>query len=105
MSIIVIDTEGGGNATVGVEPTVAVATRRPSIGARLLILIVHGYQAARAGRPSPCRYIPTCSVYAIEAVERHGAGRGSWLTVRRLCRCHPWGGYGADPVPELRKPS
>ncbi|HTZ09613.1 MAG TPA: membrane protein insertion efficiency factor YidD, partial [Acidimicrobiales bacterium] len=53
-----------------------------------------------AGRPSPCRYLPTCSDYAAEALERHGAGRGSWLAVRRLGRCHPWGGRGVDPVPD-----
>jgi uncharacterized protein len=63
-------------------------------------LVVRLYQAARRGRPSSCRYLPTCSVYAIEAVERYGAWRGSWLATRRLGRCHPWGGYGADPVPE-----
>jgi putative membrane protein insertion efficiency factor len=51
-------------------------------------------------RPSPCRYIPSCSEYAREAVEAHGAWRGSGLAVRRLCRCHPWGGFGFDPVPE-----
>ena len=61
---------------------------------------VRRYQALRAGRPSPCRYQPTCSTYAIEALESHGALRGSWLAVRRLGRCHPWGGHGWDPVPE-----
>jgi putative membrane protein insertion efficiency factor len=73
---------------------------RPSLRARLLINLFLLYQAARRGRPSPCRYLPTCSNYAIEAVQRHGAGRGSWLTIRRLSRCHPLGGRGADPVPE-----
>ena len=46
-----------------------------------------------------CRYTPTCSQYALEAVRVHGAGRGTMLTARRLCRCHPWGGCGPDPVP------
>ena len=67
--------------------------------ARALRGLVRGYQAVRAGRPSPCRYVPSCSSYAVEALEHHGALRGSWLTMRRLARCHPWGGQGHDPVP------
>lgn len=47
-----------------------------------------------------CRYEPTCSHYALEALSKHGAWRGSWLTLRRLGRCHPWGGWGYDPVPD-----
>jgi putative membrane protein insertion efficiency factor len=52
--------------------------------------------------PPACRYLPTCSEYAQEALIQHGVVRGSWLATRRLCRCHPWGGHGYDPVP-LRK--
>jgi len=47
-----------------------------------------------------CRFAPSCSEYALEALDRHGAARGAWLTAKRLCRCHPWGGHGFDPVPE-----
>ena len=50
--------------------------------------------------PPACRFLPTCSEYASEAVERHGACRGGILALRRLARCHPWGGSGYDPVPE-----
>ena len=49
-----------------------------------------------------CRYQPTCSAYALEALDKHGALKGSWLTLRRLGRCHPFGGNGYDPVPDVR---
>ncbi len=49
--------------------------------------------------PKSCRFAPTCSEYAIEALRRHGAVRGGWLSLRRIVRCHPWGGSGFDPVP------
>lgn len=75
------------------------APRRPSMAARALLRGIRLYQAARQGRPSPCRFWPTCSAYGAEAIEVHGARRGSWLTLRRLARCHPWGGSGVDPVP------
>jgi putative membrane protein insertion efficiency factor len=68
--------------------------------ARMLHRTVRLYQTVAAGRPSPCRFVPSCSNYALDALERHGAVRGSALTVRRLFRCHPWGATGWDPVPE-----
>ena len=71
----------------------------PGLPARLLLGCVHGYQRLASGRPTPCRFLPTCSSYALDALERHGAVRGSWLALRRLGRCHPWGGHGLDPVP------
>lgn len=67
--------------------------------ARLLTRGVLAYQRLFSFRPSPCRYVPSCSNYALDAVEIHGAIRGSWLTARRLARCHPWGDHGWDPVP------
>ncbi len=73
---------------------------RPSPAARALLALFRGWQLLRAGRPSPCRFTPSCSAYGIEAVSVHGAGRGGLLTLRRLSRCRPWGGSGWDPVPE-----
>jgi putative membrane protein insertion efficiency factor len=73
---------------------------RPAVVRATLIRIVRFYQALRASRASPCRYWPTCSAYAVEALERHGAARGSMLALRRVARCHPWGGRGVDPVPD-----
>jgi putative membrane protein insertion efficiency factor len=69
---------------------------------RLLLRAVHWYQKAAEGRPSPCRFFPSCSEYSREAIEVHGAGRGTWLTIRRLSRCRPFGPSGFDPVPEPR---
>jgi hypothetical protein len=65
----------------------------------LLVGAIRVYQVARFNRLSPCRFVPSCSEYAIEAISRHGAVRGSWLATRRLGRCHPAGGRGFDPVP------
>ena len=69
--------------------------------AKLLILIARGWQLGPSRiLPPSCRYQPSCSAYAIAALSRYGALRGSWLAARRLARCHPWGGSGYDPVPE-----
>lgn len=54
--------------------------------------------------PRACRYYPTCSVYAAEAILRHGVLKGCWLAAKRLVRCNPWGGFGYDPVPPARQP-
>ena len=72
-----------------------------SPAARLLRGLVHLYR----GGISPltganCRYHPTCSAYALTALERHGALKGGWLALRRISRCHPWGGSGVDEVPD-----
>ena len=68
--------------------------------ARVLILVARGWQLGPSRvLPPSCRYAPSCSAYAIEALRRYGALRGGWLTGRRILRCHPWGGSGADPVP------
>jgi hypothetical protein len=60
-------------------------------------------KAAVFGPLARCRFTPTCSGYALEAVQTHGALRGTWLAACRLCRCHPWGGCGPDPVPAVEK--
>ena len=68
--------------------------------ARLLILVARAWQIGpSAVMPPTWRYQPSCSAYAIEALRRYGAARGSWLAAKRIARCHPWGGHGYDPVP------
>ena len=71
---------------------------------RILIGAVRFYQLAISPwTPASCRFTPTCSAYAIGALEEHGTLRGTWLALRRIGRCHPWGGFGYDPVPEARR--
>ena len=66
----------------------------------VLLKFVRFYQVAISPMlPPRCRYAPTCSQYAVEALQKHGAYKGSMLTLRRVCRCHPFGGSGYDPVP------
>jgi putative membrane protein insertion efficiency factor len=76
---------------------------RPGVVARALAWFFTAYKVALSPfLPPACRYTPTCSEYARDAVLLHGALRGSWLAARRLARCHPWGGHGHDPVPPSR---
>ena len=71
-----------------------------SICAYPFIILVRFYQLCISPlKPPSCRFTPTCSQYAIEALRKHGAIKGLYLTIRRLLRCHPWGGSGYDPVP------
>jgi hypothetical protein len=68
---------------------------------KFLILLVQGYRYFLSPLlGNHCRFYPTCSQYALDALERHGAWRGTWLAVRRLARCHPWHPGGVDPVPD-----
>lgn len=67
---------------------------------KLFILIARGWQIGPSRvLPPSCRFQPSCSAYAITALQRYGALRGGWMAARRLLRCHPWGGSGPDPVP------
>jgi uncharacterized protein len=77
-----------------------VDSQREGLGRRSLLAGIRLYQLVRTGRVSPCRFTPTCSQYAVEAIERHGSRRGLTLTARRLGRCRPGGPSGYDPVPE-----
>jgi len=74
---------------------------------RMALFLIRVYQVgispmknALVGVSVTCRFQPTCSTYAIEAIDRHGLVCGGAMSVRRICRCHPWGGCGVDPVPE-----
>jgi len=68
--------------------------------ARLLIACARLWQWGPSRiLPPTCRYVPSCSAYAIEALRRYGAAKGSWLSLKRIARCHPWGAHGHDPVP------
>jgi putative membrane protein insertion efficiency factor len=74
-----------------------------SRAARVLSAAIHTYQKLRSGRISPCRFYPSCSEYALEAVALHGARRGTFFATRRILRCRPLGPHGIDLVPEPKK--
>jgi len=85
-------------APAGTGP-VSVDVPRSALS-RILVAAIHAYQLARSGRPTGCRYLPTCSEYAALAIDEHGSLRGTGLALRRIARCGPWGGHGLDPVPD-----
>ena len=67
---------------------------------RIIIGVIRVYQIGISPwTPATCRFTPTCSAYSIAAIGTHGVARGGWLAVKRVGRCHPWGGFGMDPVP------
>lgn len=71
-----------------------------TLAVRVLIAPIRLYQRFVSPLlPASCRYAPSCSHYAVEALARHGPVRGTWLALRRIARCHPWGASGYDPVP------
>lgn len=78
-------------------------TERQSPAVRALVAVLHGYQRwVSPALPPTCRFYPSCSAYAVEALQVHGVLTGSWLTIRRLLRCGPWHPGGIDPVPPRR---
>ena len=67
----------------------------------LMLGLIRFYQVVISPfTPASCRYVPTCSHYAVEAIQKHGPFRGGWLALKRISSCHPWGGSGYDPVPD-----
>jgi len=74
----------------------------PGVAATLILALIRGYKYLISPLfTGSCRYVPSCSDYMAEAVRVHGAGRGVWLGLRRLLRCHPFGSHGIDPVPRV----
>ena len=72
---------------------------------RLLILLVRAYRLGLSPLFGPCcRFYPSCSAYSVEALQTHGGVKGLWMTLRRLCKCHPFHPGGFDPVPEVSDP-
>jgi uncharacterized protein len=82
----------------------SAAHRDLPVARRVTLSMLALYREWSSARPPRCRYLPTCSAYATEAVERYGVARGGWLALRRIGRCHPFGRHGHDPVPDLQRP-
>ena len=76
-----------------------MSTTGPTPAARVVMAPIRGWRLVSQYLPPRCRFYPSCSAYALEALEVHGAARGSWFAVRRVGRCHPWHAGGLDPVP------
>ncbi len=70
---------------------------------KTIVHLIGLYQSVFSGRTSTCRFIPSCSSYAIESFDKKGFFKGFFLTIKRIIRCNPWGGYGFDPVPENKR--
>lgn len=97
-----VSTHGAGNV-VGSRRVVSTVTSLPRL---VLVALVRAYQLVISPMTGPsCRYYPSCSSYALLAIQRHGAVRGTWLALRRLLRCHPWAAGGVDDVPPARSAS
>lgn len=73
---------------------------RPVFAAIFLFIIKIYQYVISPMLPKSCRFTPTCSHYGVEAIQKHGPFKGGWLTLKRIARCNPWGGHGADPVPD-----
>jgi putative membrane protein insertion efficiency factor len=83
-------------------PTSAAGVRLLTLAIRVYQLTLSPAQIFLFGAAAGCRYTPSCSAYAMEALREHGVAAGTVLAARRICRCHPWGGCGHDPVPKRR---
>ena len=84
-----------------IADTQSLQKKKINLPTRISIRLIHFYQNNISPLlPATCRYTPSCSTYAVTALERFGFWKGSWLTIKRILKCNPWGGSGADPVPE-----
>jgi putative membrane protein insertion efficiency factor len=92
-------------ATSGASDSGDDTVRRPGLGARVALVLLRAYKILLSPLfAGSCRFVPSCSDYAAEAIRRHGLGKGTWLAAKRLGRCHPFCEAGYDPVPEADTP-